>query len=292
VDVSPSPGVDKPAAVLVQLGPDGPELCPPGAAFLRADDTGVLRGDGIFERFVVLSGQPRHLEDHLARMARSAQSVQLKAPGPEAWRTAVDAAIEAWTGGEEWSMRLVCTRGPEDDGGPPCAYVLGQELSASVARQRQAGIAVVTLARGMPSGLADEAPWLLLGAKTLSYALNMAAKRWAESKGADDAIFVGTDGLVWEGANSGVVVSYGGRLVSPPASVGILDSISVARLFSAAESAGWDVAREELKVDELFEADGVWLSSSLRFARVHTLDGKTLPPAPAHEELVALSAAS
>ena len=127
-------------------------------------------------------------------------------------------------------MRLVCTRGPED-GGPPTAYVLGQDLSRSVMRQRLAGVAVVTRRRGMPSGMSVEAPWLLLGAKTLSYAVNMAAKRWAESKGADDAIFVGSDGVVWEGANSAVVVSQGGRLVSPPAWVGILDSISVARLF-------------------------------------------------------------
>jgi 4-amino-4-deoxychorismate lyase len=291
VGVNPSSGIDKPAAVLVRLGALGPELCPPGAPFLRADDTGALRGDGIFERFLVLGGQPRHLEDHLARMARSAESVELGAPTAEAWREAVAVAIEAWPGAEEWSMRLVCTRGPED-GGPPSAYVLGQDLNGSVMRQRQGGVAIITLARGMPSGLGVEAPWLLLGAKTLSYAVNMAAKRWAESKGADDAIFVGSDGVVWEGANSAVVISQGGRLVSPPASVGILDSISVARLFSAAEAAGWDVAREELKVHELFEAEGVWLSSSIRFARVHTLDGKPMADAPAHEELAALSAAS
>ena len=71
--------------------------------------------------------------------------------------------------------------------------------------------------------------------------------------------------------------------MSPPASVGILDSMGKGcRLLSAAEGAGWEVAKEDLSVDELFEADGVWLSSSLRLARVHTLDGKgrcrTLPP--------------
>jgi 4-amino-4-deoxychorismate lyase len=268
-------------------------LCPPGSPFLRADDSGILRGDGIFERFLVVGGQPRHLDDHLARLARSAELVQLDAPPAGAWRAAVATAIEAWPGPgpEEWSMRLVCTRGPEDQG-PPFAYVLGQELSPSVLSQRQAGVAVVTIARGMPSGMSQEAPWLLLGAKTLSYAINMAAKRWAESRGADDAVFVGADGLVWEGATSGVVIAQGGRLASPPASVGILDSISVARLFSAAEAAGWDVARQDLTVDELFEADGVWLSSSIRFARVHTLDGKGLPDALAHEELAALAAAS
>jgi 4-amino-4-deoxychorismate lyase len=291
VNVRPSVPVDQPAAVLVRLDPTGPKLCAPGSPFLRADDTGILRGDGIFERFLVIGGQPRHFDDHLARMARSAELVQLEAPGPRSWKAAVAVAVDAWRGGEEWSMRLVCTRGPEDETAP-CAYVLGQELSSSLLRQRQAGVAVVTVARGMPSGLSQEAPWLLLGAKTLSYAINMAAKRWAESRGADDAIFVGSDGLVWEGATSGVVMAHAGRLVSPPASVGILDSISVARLFAAAEAAGWDVAREEVTVDELFEADGVWLSSSIRFARVHTLDGKGLAEATAHEELAALSAAS
>ncbi len=287
----PSVPMDTPAAVLVRLDPQGPALCAPDAPFLRADDTGILRGDGIFERFLVLGGQPRHFDDHLARMARSAELTQLEVPGPDAWRAAVAAAIEAWQGDEEWSMRLVCSRGPED-GDAPSAYVLGQDLSPAVTHQRQAGVSVVTVARGMPSGLSEDAPWLLLGAKTLSYAVNMAAKRWAESRGADDAVFVGSDGLVWEGATSAVVVSQSGRLVSPPASVGILDSISAARLLSAAEGAGWEVAREELSVDELFEADGVWLSSSLRLARVHTLDGKGLPDAPAHEELMALSAAS
>jgi 4-amino-4-deoxychorismate lyase len=291
VDERPTVVPDQPTAVLVRLDPQGPTLCPPGSPFLRADDSGILRGDGIFERFLVIGGQPRHLDDHLDRLARSAELVQLHTPRADAWRTAVAAAIEAWPGPEEWSMRLVCTRGPEDQG-PPFAYVLGQDLSPSVLRQRQAGVAAVTVARGMPSGMSEDAPWLLLGAKTLSYAINMAAKRWAESRGADDAIFVGADGLVWEGATSGVVIAQGGRLLSPPASVGILDSISVARLFGAAEAAGWDVARQELTVDELFEADGVWLSSSMRFARVHTLDGKGLPDALVHEELAALAAAS
>jgi 4-amino-4-deoxychorismate lyase len=186
----------------------------------------------------------------------------------------------------------VYTRGPEE-GGPPTAYVLGQELTARLLRQRSDGVSVITISRGLPSGLSEEAPWLLLGAKTLSYAVNMAAIRWAGSRGADDAIFVGTDGIVWEAGTSAVVACFGmSRLVSPPPSVGVLASISVARLFETAEAAGWGVAREDLSVDDLFGADGLWLCSSLRFSRVHTLDGKDLPASAAHEELAALAASS
>ena len=283
--------MDQACAVLVRLDPGGPAVCDPRAPFLRADDLGVLRGDGVFERFVVDGGRPRHFDEHLARLARSAGLADIELPALGAWRAAVGLAVESWKGAEEWEMRLVCTRGPEE-GGPPSAYVLGQELSATVFLQRDTGVSVVTVARGLTGGLTDEAPWLLLGAKTLSYAVNMAAKRWAESRGADDAVFVGADGVVWEAASSAVIAARDGRLVSPPASLGILDSISVARLFEAAEQAGWEVARDQVTVDDLYEADGVWLSSSLRFARVHTVDGKALPEAAVHEELAALAASS
>jgi 4-amino-4-deoxychorismate lyase len=287
---SPGPR-DHRAMVAVRLAPGGPVVCDPRSPLLRGDDVGALRGDGVFERFLVDAGAPRHLEEHLARMARSAEMVQLALPNPAVWRAVVAAGIGAWDGPTEWEMRLVCTRGPEE-GGPPTAYLLGQELTAGLLRQRRDGIAAVTIARGLPGGLAHEAPWLLLGAKTLSYAVNMAAKRWAESHGADDAIFVGANGEVWESGTSAVVAAFGRRLVSPPTSVGILDSISVARLFAAATGAGWDVSREGLDVGDLVGADGLWLSSSLRFARVHTLDGKGLPEATADAELAALAASS
>jgi 4-amino-4-deoxychorismate lyase len=282
--------MDRPEVVLVGLGPIGPELASdPRAPFLRADDLGVLRGDGVFERFLVVSGRPRHFREHLERLARSAKAVDLALPGPEAWEEAVAAAIAAWGGSAEWEARLVCTRGPEE-GGPPTAYVLGQELSPALLRQRREGLSAVTLERGLAEGLAAEAPWLLLGAKTLSYAVNVAAKRWAEANGAEDAIFVGPGGTVLEAVTSSVVALVGGRLVSPPESLGILGSISVASLFEEASRAGFDVVRGPLSIEDLFAAEGVWLSSSLRFARVHTLDGKALPPAPRHGELTRLAA--
>jgi 4-amino-4-deoxychorismate lyase len=290
VATSSSLPTGQPGAVLVTLGPEGPPVRDPRSPFLRADDLGVLRGDGIFERFLVCSGQPRHLEDHLTRLARSARMTELEVPEAQAWRAAVAAAIEAWAGAAEWEMRLVCTRGPEE-GGPPTAYVLAQELAPSLLRQRQDGVAVVTVARGLPAGLTFDAPWLLLGAKTLSYAVNMAVKRWAESQGADDAIFVGDGDEVWEAGTSAVVAAFGRRLVSPPPSVGILDSISVPHLFVAAQAAGWEVARDRLALGDLLACDGLWLCSSLRFTQVHTLDHKSLPPSADHSSLLALASA-
>lgn len=280
--------VEKPVSVLARLSPDGPELADPRAPFLRADDLGVLRGDGIFERFLVIGGAPRHFADHLGRLAHSARLTQLEVPAEQSWRAAVGCAIDAWAGPAEWEMRLVCTRGPEE-GGPPTAYVLGQALPERLLRQRRDGISVVPVLRDLGPGAAvPDAPWLLLGAKTLSYAVNVAAKRYAVSVGADDAIFVGATGRIFEGPTAAVVAAFGRRLVSPPPVIGILESISTNWLLRAAGESGWAPSRDELVLDDLFTADGVWLSSSLNFARVHTLDGKSLGPAPAHQELAAL----
>ena len=80
-------------------------------------------------------------------------------------------------------------------------------VPARVADARSSGVAALTLARGLSAEGTTEMPWLLAGAKTLSYAVNMAALRHAERHGAGDVIFVGSDGLILEGPRSTVVIA-------------------------------------------------------------------------------------
>ncbi len=274
----------------------------PNAPLLRADDLGVLRGEGVFETVLVVDGVAVELEAHLARLARSTAMLDLPAPDLRAWRACVQATIDAWDGGPEMVLRLVLTRGPEtcsqgrginsetcSQGGGLVGYALGTPVSSTVLAQRRDGIAAVTLTRGTVSDLSGEAPWLLLGAKTLSYAANMAAIRHAERLGAHDAVFVAADGSVLEGPTSTVVVANGTTLRTPPAELGILAGITQAALFRAAEAAGWHTRVESLKVADLHAANGMWLCSSVRLiTRVHTLDGHPLPDAGLTDTLRAL----
>ena len=235
----------------------------------------------------MVNGQAQSLGAHLARMERSAAVLDLSFPSAGDWRQSVDAAVRAWTGGPEMAVRLVLTRGTEPDG--VTWYVLADPVSPAALARRRTGVSALTLERGLDPGLAGQAPWLLMGAKSLSYAVNTAAQRWARAHQADDAIFVAPGGIVLEGTTSAVLIARGRRLLSPPLSLGILPSITLDRLFDSALTAGWETGFEHLTVDDLHSADGVWLISSIAgVARVHTLDGTALTDAGLHDRVCEL----
>jgi 4-amino-4-deoxychorismate lyase len=239
---------------------------------VRPDDAGVLRGDGAFETTLAVGGQARDLAEHLARLAGSATALQLSLPGPDEWRVAVAAALAAASAAEwtETLVRLVATRGAP--GAAPTCWVSVAPLPAGVRNQRR-GVRVATLDRGMSGPAAASAPWLLAGAKTLSYAVNMAAVRAAVDRGADDAVFLAPDGTVLEAPTATVVLAWGRSLVTPPVD-GILAGITVRRLFAAAEQAGWSTGSQVVPGADLHAADGLWLVSSARLlAPVTAVDG-------------------
>lgn len=162
----------------------------PTQPLLQPDDLGVLRGDGIFETLLAIDGQPRELDAHLARLTRSAEMLELPEPDHHDWRRATRAVLDA-AGPGEWVLRFILTRGVERlAAAGPTSYVVCSAVPDAIVRARRDGIRVISLARGVDAELAAKAPWLLLGAKTLSYAVHMAALREAARRGADDAIFV------------------------------------------------------------------------------------------------------
>jgi 4-amino-4-deoxychorismate lyase len=240
---------------------------------VTAFDQGLGRGDGVFESVAVIGADTPHLGPHLERLARSAALLELADPGQPVWRALVDAVLADWAADVEGVCRLFLTRGL-GEGFPPTALALLSPVPAEVVRQRTEGISVVSLGLGVPADFRSAAPWLLGGAKTLSYAVNMAALRHAHAVGADDVVLTSLEGRLLEGPTSTVVWAAGGTLHTPPLETGILPGTTVARLFERAEDDGWPTAWSPGTVDDLHAADAVWLVSGVRLAAVvHTLDG-------------------
>ncbi|OBG85269.1 4-amino-4-deoxychorismate lyase [Mycobacterium sp. E802] len=280
-----------PPAVLVTL--DG-QIHDPDVPLLHADDLAAVRGDGVFETLLVRDGRPCLLEAHLTRLTQSAKMLDLPAPDLDAWRAAVALGAGHWAAEHdaEGVLRLVYSRGRES-GGPPTGFATIGAVADRVAGARRDGLAAITLDRGL-SRSASDLPWLAAGAKTLSYAVNMAALRHAERHGAGDVIFVSSDGYLLEGPRSTVVIAAAGAdgqplLLTPPPWYPILRGTTQQALFEVARNRGYDCDFRALTTADLLTAQGVWLVSSITLAaRVHTLDGQRLPDAPLAAEMAQL----
>lgn len=298
----PAPG--DPVLVILEQETGGggvrARLADPALPHLSLMDQGVTRGDGVFETALAVADDAgalrlRKFDAHLGRLASSAAALGLPVPEAGAWEDAVATGLRAYAAatqvrpGDRLSVRLTATRGPETAPGTaprPSAWALLTPVPAPDEAERRTGVRVLLLERGLDTAAAERAPWLLTGAKTLSYAVNMAALRHARANDADDVVFTSADGMLLEGPTSTVLLvrrtADGEReLVTPLRRQGILAGTSQAVVFAAAEAAGWRLGYGPLVPADLEDVEGVWLASSVRgVLPVRSVDGRPLPVDP------------
>lgn len=279
-------------------------------------DQGLTRGDGLFETALAVPDDAGHLrvrklEAHLQRLAGSAAALRLPVPGADDWRAAIETALRGFAAHARAAgsldargvVRLTATSGPEpaeERPGGASAWVLVSPAPAPDPELRDRGLDALLLDRGLDSRSAERAPWLLTEAKTLSYAINMAALRHAREQGADDVVFVSADGQLLEGPTSTMLLARRDRqgrreLVTPLRRQGILAGTSQAVVFAGAEAAGWRLGYGPLVPADLLggqdaRVEGVWLVSSVRgLMPVRSLrgEGVDIPQLPVDAELTA-----
>jgi len=185
-----------------------------GADTISVHDEGLLRGDGVFEVCRVYAGRVFALDEHLARMERSAANLRL----PFDRRIGDDGLALVRTGGAlDCALRLVLTRG-------------GRRLALlEPLRAHAPSIALATVTYA-PTRILD-------GVKSLSYGANMLASRLAAERGGDDALLVTPHGRVLELPTSAVFYVLDGTLCTPPLDDHVLDSITRRLVLAGTEGA-------------------------------------------------------
>jgi 4-amino-4-deoxychorismate lyase len=247
----------------------------PTRAQLLVTDLVATRGEGVFETLGVFDGVAMNVGPHLQRLARSAAMIDLPAPDLDLLAAALDAAIAAHTAVPELTARIMMTRGVEGTDAPTAWIHARTADDYSPARR---GMRVVMLDRGVPTTVAETSPWLLAGAKTLSYAGNMTALREARRRGADDALYVSSDGWCLEGPTSTLLVRRGDTFTTTPTEAGVLPGTTVDTVFTALEQDGHATSRELMRPQDVLGSDGAWLLSSGRLAApIARLDDRELP---------------
>jgi 4-amino-4-deoxychorismate lyase len=251
----------------------------PDRTVLCADDLGLTRGDGCFDATRIVTADDgtsrvEHLSAHLTRFQRSADGLELPCD-LDAWRALIAEAVTAWTHPGHAVLRVMLTRGRESAPLQPVTGVLTITPLDAAALDGGAGISVITLPRGHASDAFTDVPWLLGGIKSLSYAINVAAGREANRRGADDVLFVSTDGYALEAPRSALVWRSGDRIATTRLEgTGILASITQAAAFAGATAERVGTSYELITIDDLRRADGAWLLSSGRLvAPILQLDG-------------------
>ncbi len=240
-------------------------LLEPEQATVSVFDRGFLFGDSVFETIRTYAGVPLALDEHLERLARSAERVFIPLPVPIAVIADEIRATLREADNPESYVRVVVTRGS----GPlgldtgfevhPTRVVIVAPLVTLPAEAYDKGVDVITYRTQRVAEATDA-----VGAKVGNYLVAVLATRAAREAGASEALILDASGRVVEGASSNVFVVESGRLVTPPEDAGILLGVTRRLVLEVAQQAGIEVELRPLTLEEVHRADELFLSSSIR----------------------------
>lgn len=252
--------------MLLALAQLGRGVVPPDEPVLRADDEGVLRGRAVFETLRVYEGRPFELHPHFDRLQESARRLRLPEPPLAELQSLAHDALSA-ANAPDCVLRFLWT--------PDTGLALVSALPPGLEELR---------ARGLRLQVCEWAAGALAGAKSTSYAENMAAVADAESSGFDDALFVAPDGTVLEAPTANVWFREGDTLCTPTLELPILAGVTRAVLCKLAPR----VEEGRFELERLLAADEVFLSSSVREVMpVVRVGDRELPYGPVAADLQA-----
>ena len=249
-------------------------------------DRGLLLGDGLFDTSLVLNGAMVWRQAHLDRLVASARLL-----GFVVDLDRVSAAIDAVLAGtkpasaKHGSLRVTVTRGAGTRGlAPPVDPK--PTIFATLAPLRAAALfaplrLLVTLIRRN-----DTSPTSRV--KSLNYLDGVMASREALAAGCDDALFLNTKERVTCTSVGNVLALIGDQLVTPPIEDGTVAGTARGLLLRTCDALGLEAVERSLKLEDLDNADEVFVANSLRLvAPVRSIGRKTRVTAGRAQTIVA-----
>jgi D-alanine transaminase len=224
-------------------------------------DRGFLFGDSVYEVVPVFGGRMFLFKEHFDRLARSLREIRIENPHHnEGWLAIVEQLI-ARNGSGDMYVYVQVSRGAEygrNHAFPvvavkPTVFAMASPLPVFTEAQRNSGLSAITV---------EDFRWGRCDIKSTALLANVLMKQQAADAGANEAIIV-RDGEVLEGASTSVFVVKGGVVATPPNSHSILPGTTRDAAVSIAKERG-KVEIRKLTLDELRQADEVWISAATR----------------------------
>ena len=227
----------------------------PHQATISINDTAVLRAYSVFESLRTYDRRPFHLDEHLTRLYRSAQLIDLDIPYSREQVTTIVREVIERNAYKHATIRIFVTGGETEDSilpsGQPALIVLITPLGERDMQRFANGSRVITthLQRIMPE------------AKTNNYVAAVRALKEAARRNASDALFVNEHDHVLEATRSNFFIFRGDTLVTPRQ--GILIGVTRNVVLDLARSR-FPIEERPILLDELAQAGEAFITSSSR----------------------------
>lgn len=266
------------------------KVVPAGEAQISVFDRGLLLGDGVYETLRVKNGKPFRWLPHRERLRRSLEEARILLPFP---LSSLDEGIAGCLQANhllEARMRLTLTRGEGNPGfemmkgAVPTVVIAASPWRPVPAETYRDGVSVI-VPRVRQTGRENLDPAL----KSISRIHLVLARIEAEEQGAHEALLLGSDGEVREGAASNVFLVKQGTLRTPCLESGVLEGITREVILEIARASGIPCQEDRVGREELDAADEVFLTNtSWGTLPVTRLDGRAVGsgrPGPVTREL-------
>jgi branched-chain amino acid aminotransferase len=249
-------------------------------------DRGFLYGDSVYEVVRTWQGKLFSLPEHLARLRQSAAYLYLDVPWSDAEiRERIEQTIAqaiAQSSDTEFYVRIVVSRGaesfinllPSPELRPSLVIVISPISPNPQLPETGVHLKLVKRCRNARAALDPIA-------KTGNYLNNILAMLEARQAGGDDALMLNPQGEVAEATTSNIWVVKAGTVYTPAVEAGILHGITRYFLLKIMREQNIPHAEVILKPSDLWDAEEVLLSSSVRLLMpVSQIDDYPLPQCP------------
>lgn len=253
------------------------EMVPLSQARIPVLDRGFIFGDGVYEVVPIYDGSPFRIDQHLARLVRSLQSIGITNPfTDEGWKARIDELVTAYRdshGVRDQFVYMQVTRGVAKRGHAfpkgivPTVFMMTSPLVLPTAAIRDDGVSAVTL---------PDNRWLRCDIKSTSLLGNVLMAENAAANGAAETILF-RDGLLTEASSSNVWVVKDGVLRAPQKDNRILEGIRYGLISELAAQHGIAFRSGPIPECEVRAADELILSSATKeVVPVVQLDGRPI----------------
>lgn len=235
-------------------------------------DRGFLFGDGIYEVIPIFANKMLRLEEHLGRLQNSLDRISLTNPMSSAeWLNTFSQLLEK-NDGDDRAIYLQISRGAYakrdlsiNTDYPPTIFAMVLQVTRPGLEVVSAGISVITV---------DDFRWDACDIKSTSLVANVMLRQQAAEAQVQDAILI-KNGIVTEGTASNVFIVKNNVLITPATGRQLLPGITRDLVVEIAENNAILVEQRVLKEAELYTADEIWMTGSLReIAPVISLNGE------------------